>query len=103
MGHSGCGKTVLMSILSGFLDATSGNVVLNGFDVHRDVGNSRRSVGFSPQSIFFLDAMTVNEQYIFASRLRGISVFEGACEIELILKMVHTTYISSIFSSAGNL
>eukprot|EP01054_Gregarina_sp_Poly1_P010376 Gregarina_sp_Poly_1__10375@NODE_742_length_6486_cov_31_922729_g553_i0_p1_GENE_NODE_742_length_6486_cov_31_922729_g553_i0NODE_742_length_6486_cov_31_922729_g553_i0_p1_ORF_typecomplete_len1825_score202_40ABC_tran/PF00005_27/1_8e27ABC_tran/PF00005_27/6_4e18ABC2_membrane_3/PF12698_7/1_3e24ABC2_membrane_3/PF12698_7/8_8e21AAA_21/PF13304_6/3e11AAA_21/PF13304_6/2_7ABC2_membrane/PF01061_24/2_1e07ABC2_membrane/PF01061_24/9_4e02ABC2_membrane/PF01061_24/3_7e06AAA_15/PF13175_6/2e05AAA_15/PF13175_6/4_9e03AAA_ len=89
MGRNGSGKSTLMSVLSGFLDATSGNVSVGGYDVHRVVGRARQCVGFSPQSTFFLDAMTVGEQFRFAASLKNIPPHIAACDIEVILKMLN--------------
>eukprot|EP01053_Blabericola_migrator_P008441 Blabericola_migrator_1__8440@NODE_43_length_16904_cov_225_701966_g39_i0_p1_GENE_NODE_43_length_16904_cov_225_701966_g39_i0NODE_43_length_16904_cov_225_701966_g39_i0_p1_ORF_typecomplete_len1843_score264_56ABC_tran/PF00005_27/6_2e30ABC_tran/PF00005_27/3_4e18ABC2_membrane_3/PF12698_7/8e18ABC2_membrane_3/PF12698_7/1_8e16AAA_21/PF13304_6/3e09AAA_21/PF13304_6/2_3ABC2_membrane/PF01061_24/0_0012ABC2_membrane/PF01061_24/3_8e02ABC2_membrane/PF01061_24/0_00019SMC_N/PF02463_19/12SMC_N/PF02463_19/0_038SMC_N/ len=88
MGRNGSGKTTLMSILSGLLDASSGNVTVAGYDVHRMVTQARKSVGFAPQSTFFLDGMTVLEQFQFAARLKNIPSHIAACDIEVILKML---------------
>lgn len=98
MGRNGCGKTILMSILSGFLDATSGNVSVNGFDVHHSVTLSRECVGFSPQSIFFLDNMTVEEQFMFAAALKSIPRRIALCDIEVVLKMVRPSHSFSFHS-----
>lgn len=89
MGRNGSGKSTLMSVLSGFLDATSGNVSVGGYDVHRVVGQARQCVGFSPESTFFLDAMTVGEQFEFAASLKNIPSHIAVCDTEVILKMLH--------------
>jgi ATP-binding cassette subfamily A (ABC1) protein 3 len=51
LGHNGAGKTTLMSILTGMAPATSGQAVINGFNMSdsADVERVRQRFGFCPQ------------------------------------------------------
>ena len=74
MGPSGSGKTTLLSILGGLLSPSSGRVILEGTDITA-LGESKlprvraRSVGFIFQSFNLLDALTVEENILFPSRV----------------------------------
>lgn len=88
MGRNGSGKTALLNILCGFSDATSGNVSIGGLDVHNAIGLARKSVGFAPSSTFFLEGMTVNEQFHFAAQLKHIPSHTASCEVEVALRLI---------------
>ena len=45
LGKSGCGKTTLLKIIAGILEADSGTVLLNGDDVHQMVPHKRNVDG----------------------------------------------------------
>lgn len=65
IGHSGCGKSTVLSIIMGLIDATSGNVVVDGKEV---IGPGRdRGVVF--QSAALLPWMTVRENILLAIEL----------------------------------
>jgi nitrate ABC transporter ATP-binding subunit len=55
IGHSGCGKSTILSIIAGLLDATSGSVVINGTEV-REPGTNRGMVFQSPCLLPWLNA-----------------------------------------------
>jgi nitrate ABC transporter ATP-binding subunit len=62
IGHSGCGKSTVLSIIMGLIDATSGNVVVDGKEV---IGPGRdRGVVF--QSAALLPWMTVRDNLLLA-------------------------------------
>jgi len=74
MGPSGSGKTTLISMLGGLLQPTSGRVVLDG-TVVTDLKEAQlpmvraRKIGFVFQSFNLLEALTVEENILFPSRL----------------------------------
>src|SRR5262249_6389440 len=53
VGPTGCGKTLLVSLLARVLDATEGRVLFDGIDV-RDIrlADLRRAIAYVPQSTF---------------------------------------------------
>jgi putative ABC transport system ATP-binding protein len=74
MGPSGSGKTTLLSILGGLLSPTSGSVTIGSIEVtalrESDMPSVRaHSVGFVFQAFNLLDALTVEENILFPSRL----------------------------------
>lgn len=55
LGHSGCGKSTVLSIIAGLLEATLGSVVINGTEV-REPGTDRGMVFQSPCLLPWLSA-----------------------------------------------
>ena len=45
LGHNGAGKTTLVSLLSGFLNKTSGNINIFGLDSVKDRKEIRKLIG----------------------------------------------------------
>lgn len=73
LGPNGAGKTTTMRILTGFLPASSGEVVLNECDVFENPSGVKRSVGYLPESNpLYLD-MKVEEYLDYVADLRGIA------------------------------
>jgi ATP-binding cassette, subfamily B, multidrug efflux pump len=57
VGHTGSGKTTLVSLVPRLFDPTAGRVELGGIDVRRfDPGDLRRNIGFVPQETFLFSA-----------------------------------------------
>lgn len=54
-GSSGSGKTTILNILSGFLNPTDGQVLIDGKDISRNVSNWQNLISYIPQKIFIAD------------------------------------------------
>lgn len=71
VGPSGCGKSTLMGVLVGAIEASSGDVLING--IKYDSSGLKDKTGFLPQFIVAHSALTVNEILSYARR-----IFPGA-------------------------
>src|SRR5260370_41595769 len=57
VGHTGSGKSTLVSLLPRLFDPTSGSVLLDGIDLRRtDPEELRWNIGFVPQETFLFSA-----------------------------------------------
>lgn len=72
LGPNGAGKTSLIAILAGLAKASSGRVLVQGFDVHKDYAQARQRLGIVPQELAFDPFFTVREALQFQSGYFGI-------------------------------
>lgn len=70
VGGSGAGKSTLMKSLLGIAPITSGNVYLNGDDLHQNWSVYRSQVGYVPQDDIIHRNLTVEEVLRCACQLR---------------------------------
>jgi ATP-binding cassette, subfamily B, bacterial PglK len=54
-GPTGGGKSTLVDILAGLLEPTSGRVMADGLDIHQDVRQWQRRIGFVSQDMYLFD------------------------------------------------
>ncbi len=73
LGQNGAGKTTLLNIVTGYLAATSGQVLIAGADPLLDPQEAKRHIGYLPEHPPLYDEMTVLEYLRFASDLKGLS------------------------------
>ena len=76
LGHNGAGKTTTMSMLTGMYTPTSGTAKIAGLDVHDQMDQIRRLLGFCPQHNVLWDDLTCSEHIHFFSTLKGRVVHE---------------------------
>lgn len=72
LGHNGAGKTTVMKILTGYLDATSGSVTVDGHDVDTQRSEVQRRIGYLPENAPLYDEMLVQEYLRMMAELRGV-------------------------------
>ena len=71
LGPNGAGKSTTMNILTGYLSATAGRVLIDGTDILTDPIGAKRMIGYLPeQPPVYLD-MTVDEYLNFNYELKG--------------------------------
>ncbi len=69
MGNSGSGKTTLLNVLSGIEKPTSGNVLINDTDIHKDKEKVKGIIGYIPQDDLLIEDLTVWENLFFSTLL----------------------------------
>jgi ABC-2 type transport system ATP-binding protein len=72
LGPNGAGKSTTMKILSGFLPATAGTALVNGFDVGKQSLEAKASLGYLPETPPVYNGMSVEDYLEFAARLHGV-------------------------------
>ena len=73
LGHNGAGKTTVMKILTGFLDASEGSVHVGGVDVGTDPIGVKRQIGYLPENAPLYPEMLVQEYLGMMAELRGVA------------------------------
>ncbi len=82
LGPNGAGKTTTMRIITGFMPATSGTVLVEGLDIFNQSLEARRRIGYLPENPPLYPDMRVDGYLKFVARLRGVSRsnLDGALE-----------------------
>jgi ABC-2 type transport system ATP-binding protein len=88
LGPNGAGKTTLISILSTILSATSGNASVCGFDVGRQQGKVRQSIGIVFQDPSLDEDLSGEENLDFHGRLYGMDSDTRKSRREEVLGLV---------------
>ena len=91
LGPNGAGKSTIISILCCLLKATSGRVVIDGFDIGRNANNIKKIIGVVPQEISLYHTLTARENLRFYGRIYGLSGKTLKNRIEALLEMVGLT------------
>ncbi|BCX69350.1 ABC transporter ATP-binding protein [Pseudomonas izuensis] len=87
LGPSGCGKTTTLQMIAGFVDVTSGRIVLDGRDITHAKPASR-GLGVVFQSYALFPHMTVKDNVAFGLRMRKVPNAEIQQRVERVLKLV---------------
>jgi len=88
LGPSGCGKTSLLRIIGGFEDFDSGQLLLDGCDMH-GVPPYARSTNMIFQNLALFPHLTVSQNVAFGLRMRGVDRRSQRERVERVLKLVN--------------
>lgn len=70
LGPNGAGKSTVMNIITGYISATSGNVLVDGKDIVEDPLFARKNMGYLPEIPPLYEDMTVKEYLYFIYDLK---------------------------------
>jgi ABC-2 type transport system ATP-binding protein len=73
LGPNGAGKTTTMRILTGYLNATNGDVKIKGKDIHSESTDVKSLIGYLPESAPLYGDMIVYDYLIYAAKMHGIT------------------------------
>ena len=88
LGPNGAGKSTTMNIMTGYLGATDGEVLINGHDILKEPEAAKKSIGYLPELPPLYMDMTVMEYLKFSTESKKIKKEDREAEIEKALKLV---------------
>lgn len=87
LGPNGAGKSTTMNIMTGYLGATKGEVLINGHDILKEPEEAKRCIGYLPEQPPLYMEMTVSEYLGFAAELKKISKEKRKAQIEKVMEL----------------
>ena len=85
LGASGCGKTTLLRLISGFLKPTEGTVSING-QVQNEILPNKRKIGMVFQDYALFPHMTVEQNLLYGLKLKKGEKRTMEQNVELVQK-----------------
>jgi ABC-2 type transport system ATP-binding protein len=86
LGPNGAGKTTTMRVITGYIPATEGQVVVAGYDVFEQPIEAKRRTGYLPETPPLYPDMTVREYLTFVARIKGVARRETASRVDEAMK-----------------
>jgi ABC-2 type transport system ATP-binding protein len=90
LGHNGAGKTTIMKMLSGFIEANQGRIEIDGADIQKDLKQAQQNLGYLPENLPIYPEMTVADYLDYASEMKGLT---GETKISEIKRVIQATDI----------
>ncbi len=94
LGPNGAGKSTTMNIITGYISATSGQAIVNGFDVFEEPEKAKKSIGYLPEQPPLYPDMKVKEYLNFVAELKKVKKSEKAKMIKDIMQLTKIEDVS---------
>ena len=91
LGENGAGKSTTMNIITGYISATSGQVLIQDHDIMTEPVAAKKLLGYLPEQPPLYDNMTVSEYLIFVAELKG---FKGRAAKEEAASVMEKVNVS---------
>jgi lactose/L-arabinose transport system ATP-binding protein len=92
VGPSGCGKTTTLRMIAGFIDASAGEIRIDGRVVN-DLDPRDRGLGMVFQTHALFPHKTVMQNVEFGLRMKGMPALERAQRVHVVAEMVHISHL----------
>jgi len=70
LGPNGAGKTTTIKAILDLLHPDAGTITINGFDIHTQGKEAKRSVGYMPEKVAFYDNLTAVQNLNFYAEIK---------------------------------
>lgn len=91
LGPNGAGKSTTMNIMTGYIAATSGEVIIEGHDIFKEAEEAKKHIGYLPEIPPLYMDMTVWEYLFTVADLKGVSKSERKSMIGDVMEKVMIT------------
>lgn len=88
LGPNGAGKTTTLNVLTGYLAASEGRVIVSGHDILEEPMAARRQLGYLPEQPPLYSEMTVEEYLRFVAELRRVPRAERSAQVRRAMNRV---------------
>jgi ABC-2 type transport system ATP-binding protein len=91
LGPNGAGKTTTISMLTGLLDPTDGQVAVDGLDLKTHTNEVKAKMGLVPQEMALYMTLSARQNLIFFGRIYGLRGKELRQRVDEVLEMIGLT------------
>ena len=94
LGPNGAGKSTTMNIMTGCLAATSGEVMIDGYDIFEDAFKAKKLIGYLPEQPPLYMDRTPREYLTFIARAKQIPEKDIEKNIKSVMDTTGISHVS---------
>ena len=88
LGPNGAGKSTTMNMLTGYIEQTEGNIIVNGYDTIKKPNKAKGQIGYMPEGVPLYNDLTVKEFVTYMAELHKIERKQKKARVQAVLKEV---------------
>lgn len=87
LGPNGAGKSTTMNMITGFIEPTSGEIIVNGYDINQKPKQAKKQIGYMPENVPLYLELTVKEFVSYMADLKLVKRSEKKAEIGRVIEV----------------
>ncbi len=86
LGPNGAGKSTTMNIITGFIEQTEGDVIIDGYNTLKKPKKAKKEIGYMPEGVPLYTDLTVKEFVSYMAEIKQVNKKERKEKVEKIIK-----------------
>ena len=86
LGPNGAGKSTTMNMITGYIEQTEGNIIVDGFDTIKKSKKAKKEIGYMPEGVPLYTDLTVKEFVTYMAELRKVDRKAKKENVQKVLK-----------------
>lgn len=86
LGPNGAGKSTTMNMITGFIEPTKGQIIINGNDISKRPRKAKKEIGYMPENVPLYYELTPKEFVSYMAELKLVKRNERKQEVEKVIK-----------------
>ena len=86
LGPNGAGKSTTMNMITGYIEQTEGNIIVDGFDTLKKSKKAKKEIGYMPEGVTLYTDLTVKEFVTYMAELRKVDRKAKKENVQKVLK-----------------
>ena len=86
LGPNGAGKSTTMNMITGFIEPTKGQIVINGVDIAKRPRKAKKEIGYMPENVPLYYELTAKEFLSYMAELKLVKRNERKQKVEEVIK-----------------
>lgn len=91
LGPNGAGKSTTMNMITGYIEPTSGKIIVNDYEISKDPKKVKRQIGYMPESTPLYNDLTVREFVNYMADLKYVKRKDKKEKVDKVLQDVGLT------------
>ena len=86
LGPNGAGKSTTMNMLTGFIEQTEGEIIVDGYNMLKKPKKAKREIGYMPEGVPLYMDLTVKEFVTYMAEIKKVNKKERKEKFEKIIE-----------------
>ena len=85
-GPNGAGKSTTMNMITGYIEPTEGEILIDGFSIDKKPLKAKKEIGYMPEGVPLYSDLTVKEFVTYMAELKKVKRSERKEKVEKIIE-----------------
>ncbi len=93
LGPNGAGKSTTMNMITGYIEPTEGQIIIEGYDISKKPKKAKEQIGYMPEGVPLYSELTVKEFVNYMAELKKVNKKERK---EKVSKIIEQTGLKNV-------